>query len=144
MTDYPLPAFHFLVQFHFSSEPVDMHFQSVSGLTVEYGTETIVEGGENRFEHVLPVRNQYSDVSLKRPLATDSALVEWCRRAFEDRRFAPTTVTISLLDVAGEPLRNWHLNHAWPRKWTIADFSAEENSFAIETLDLAYRYFTTD
>jgi len=134
-------GFHFSVHFDFDNDQADYRFQSVSGLSVEYVTETVVEGGENRFEHVLPVRTQYADIVLKRALVTDSALVEWCRAAFEDREFSPATVTIHLLNPDGDPLRSWHVDRAWPKKWSISDLNAEENSLVIETLELSYRTF---
>lgn len=134
-------GFHFVVHFAFSNDAVDYRFQSMSGLSVEFTTETVVEGGENRFEHTLPVRTQYSNIVLTRALVTDSALVEWCRKAFEDREFSPTDVTISLLSPELEPLRTWQVSRAWPLKWQVSDFNAEENALVIETLELAYRTF---
>ncbi|MCP9234660.1 phage tail protein [Lewinella sp. JB7] len=137
----PALGFHFSVHFGFDRGDEDVRFQSVSGLNVEYTTETIVEGGENRFEHVLPVRTQYTDLVLKRALTPNSALTRWCTRAFFDRLFAPTDVTIHLLDPAGEPLRSWQVDWAWPKKWNFSDFNAEENALVIETLELGYRTF---
>lgn len=134
-------GFYFSVHFDFDRGEADCSFQSMSGLSVEYTTETVVEGGENRFEHVLPVRTQYTDLVLKRALVTDSDLVKWCREAFEDRTFRPATVTIQLLNPEGEPLRSWHVDRAWPKKWSLSDFNAEENALVIETLELGYRTF---
>ena len=42
----------------------------------------------------------------------------------------------------GEPLRTWKVAHAIPRKWSISDLNANENSVVVETLELSYRYFT--
>jgi phage tail-like protein len=134
-------GFHFSVYFDFDRDTTDYRFQSVSGLAVEYTTETVIEGGENRFEHVLPVRTQYSNLVLKRALVTDSALVEWCRAAFEDREFQPATVTVHLLNPEGDPLRSWQVSRAWPLKWSISDLNAEENGLVIESLELSYRTF---
>ena len=134
-------AFQFLVSFGFSGGGADACFQAVSGLSVTYETEQVKEGGENRFVHELPVRTTYSDVTLKRALVTDGDLVDWCRDAFENYRFDPATVTISLLDPAGDPLRSWHLEGAWPKKWEINELNAEQNALVIETLTLSYRHF---
>ena len=136
-------GFHFSVHFGFDRGSTDVRFQSVSGLNVEYTTETVVEGGENRFEHTLPVRTQYTDLVLKRALAFDSALTAWCTEAFRDRRFTPTDVTIHLLNPAGDPLRSWQVDWAWPKKWSHSDFNAEENALVIESLELGYRTFHT-
>ena len=50
-------------------------------------------------------------------------------------------VQISLLNGEHEPLKTWNVVQAWPKKWAVSDFNAEENSLVIETLDLSYRYF---
>ena len=134
-------SFHFSVHFGFDRGEEDVRFQSMGGLNVEYSTEAVIEGGENRFEHVLPVRTQYTDLVLGRALSTSSALTDWCTRAFVDRVFSPTDVTVHLLDPAGEPLVSWQVDWAWPKKWTFSDFNAEENALVIETLELGYRTF---
>jgi len=63
---YPPVGFHFKVEFVGIGNDNDVRFQSVSGLSVEFDTEAYEEGGENRFEHTLPVRTKYPDLSLKR------------------------------------------------------------------------------
>ncbi len=134
-------GFHFSVHFGFDRGEEDVRFQSVSGLNVEYTTETVVEGGENRFEHILPVRTQYPNLVLSRAMEVSSALSDWCKAAFFDRQFAPTDITIHLLDPEGEPLQSWQIDWAWPKKWSHSDFNAEENNLVIETLELGYRTF---
>ncbi len=57
----------------------------------EYEYETFKEGGENRFEHKLPVRTKYADLVLKRGMLTGSPLIDWMLKAFRDREFAPRT-----------------------------------------------------
>jgi phage tail-like protein len=141
MAYYPPVGFHFSVRFSISKTENDLRFQSVGGLSVEYETETIKEGGENRFVHSLPVRTKYNDISLKRGLLTDSDVLKWCLEAFENRQFAPADLQISLLNEQHEPLKTWSVVQAWPKKWSVSDFNAEDNSLVIETLDLSYRYF---
>jgi phage tail-like protein len=128
------------VRFAFS-QGADTHFQAVTGLSVEYETETIKEGGENRFEHKLPVRTRYGDISLRRGLLLDSDVLRWCLDAFENRVFAPADLQIVLLNENHEPLKTWSVVQAWPKKWSVSEFNAEQNSLVIESLDLSYRYF---
>ncbi len=35
----------------------------------------------------------------------------------------------------------WNVRNAWPKKWTISDFNAEESEIVIETLELQYDEF---
>ena len=119
-------------------------FQSVSGLTVEYDTESFKEGGENRFEHKLPVRTKYPDLSLKRGMLINSKVTDWVRGILQHRDFVnnkPCEIQVSLLNEKHEPLKTWHVYNCWPKKWSISDFNAQENSVVVETLDLSYNFF---
>ena len=139
---YPPVGFHFKVEFQNIGNDNDSRFQAVSGLSVEYDAESFKEGGENRFEHKLPVRTKYADLSLKRGMLTDSNVIKWCQQAFVNREFKPATILIKLLNEKHEPLKTWTVNNAWPRKWSVSDFNAQENSLVVESLELSYSYFT--
>ena len=154
---YPPLGFFFEVNFMGSFEGNSMkiapesRFQSVTGLTVDFQTETVKEGGENRFEHILPVRTKYSPIVLKRGFLVDSILIKWCRDAIDNFDIQPQDVQIKLLHVVRpdpkkppektEPLVTWKVINAWPKKWSISEFNAENNSIAIETLELNFQYF---
>ncbi len=138
---YPPVGFHFKVEFLGLGNDNDQRFQSVSGLTMSYETETFKEGGENRFTHTLPVRTQFTDLVLKRGMLTDSAVLDWCLDALENRKFKPVDLQVSLLNEAHEALRLWTISRAWPKKWTVSDFNAQENAIVVETLELSYQYF---
>ena len=140
---YPPVGFHFKVEFSGIGNGNDSRFQSVGGLTVEYEVEPIKEGGENRFEHKLPGRTKYPDLVLKRGLLTDSGVVAWLLDGLQNRQFSPAQINISLLNEAHEPLMTWTVFNAWPKKWTVSDFNASENTVVIETLELCYSYFST-
>ncbi len=146
MADYRPPVgFHFRVEFlDIQTVADDILFQSVSGLTVTMETESVKEGGENRFEHVMPVRSKYSDLVLKRGVLVDSGVIAWCRDAMEAFIFEPTTVLVHLLNEKREPLITWNVVHAWPKKWAVADLNAEQSSVLIETLELNYNFFTVN
>ncbi|MEJ8816353.1 phage tail protein [Lacibacter sp. H407] len=138
---YPPVGFHFKVEFVGIGNDNDIRFQSVSGLSIEYDTESFKEGGENRFEHKLPVRTKYADLSLKRGMLTDSKVIEWCLKAFENREFQPAQINVMLLNENHQPIKRWEVIDAWPKKWSVSDLNAQENGLVIETLDLAYKYF---
>jgi len=139
---YPPWGFYYKVEFSISKGKDDVRFQTVSGLSVEYDYESFKEGGENRFEHKLPVRTKYADMVLKRGMLTDSAVIKWLMAAFRNREFAPADVTVILMNEKGDPLRTWNVVHAIPKKWLVSDFNANESSVVIETMELTYRYFT--
>lgn len=138
---YPPLGFHFLVEF--ANQKDEYQFQSVSGLTVDLETEEFKEGGENRFKYKLPVRAKYPNLVLKRGLVPNSKLIDWCNEALEGFDFKPTDVVIKLLNQENEPLLTWNVVNAWPVKWTVGDFNAEESQIVIETIELSYSYFKT-
>ena len=143
MADYYPPwGFYYKVEFSISHDTNDARFQTVSGLAVEYDYESFKEGGENRFEHKLPVRTKYADMVLKRGMLTDSSVIKWFLAAFRDREFKPADISVILMNEKGEPLRTWKVAHAIPKKWLVSDLNANESSVVIETMELTYRYFT--
>jgi len=130
------------VEFGISGNSNDARFQSVSGLSVEYEYENFREGGENRFEHKLPVRTRYADIILKRGMLVGSEVINWFNRAFRDRQFEPSDMNVILMNEKGEPLRTWKVTQAIPKKWQVSDLNSTENAIVIETMELTYRYFT--
>ncbi len=139
---YPPIGFHFKVEFlGISTEKNDHQFQSVSGLSVDLETEEIAEGGENRFKHKIPVRTKYANLVLKRGLLLDSGVIKWFKKAIEDFDIKPIDLTVKLLNEKHEPLLTWSIAHAYPVKWNVGDFNAEENKLVIETMELSYNYF---
>jgi phage tail-like protein len=144
--NYPPVGFHFSVSFEESvtKNDGDTRFQNISGLSVEMDTETYREGGENRFEHSLPVKTSYANVVLQRGLMKDSKLIKWCRDTFTSLRVKPADLDIALLNEQGNRLITWKLKHAWPVKWEVTEFDAEESALVIESIELSYRYFTID
>src|SRR6266478_5145114 len=137
---YQTVNFHFKVDFNFDPrDGIDVRFQSVTGLDSTLDTETIKEGGENRFEHVVPVRRKYGPLTLKRGLLKpkDSKLTEWLKKTFDGEQVKPIeTVTVNLLGEDHQSLMNWTINNVWPRSWKLGELSAEKGEVLIETLEL--------
>jgi len=66
----------------------------------------------------------------------DSAVIDWCRDAIENFAFRPVNLTIKLLNQEHQPLISWNVVHAYPVKWSVEDFSAEESKLVLKTLSL--------
>jgi phage tail-like protein len=142
-TYYPPVGFHFLVEFEgLGTESKDHQFQSVSGLSVDIETEEIAEGGENRFKHKFPVKTKYPNLVLKRGLLMDSKVIDWCKNAIENFEFRPVNLTVKLLNEQHQPLQSWNVVHAYPVKWAVEDFNAQESKLVVESFELTYNYFT--
>jgi phage tail-like protein len=134
--------FHFRVSFTLpTAKDVDVRFQSVTGLDSTIDTESIREGGENRFEHVVPTRRRYGPLVLRRGLLGPKAsgVTAWLKDTFDKEQYYPLpTVNIYLLDERHKPLLHWTVNNVWPRSWKIGELNAERGDVLVETLELNY------
>ena len=138
---YPPVSFHFKVEFINIGNDNDVRFQSVGGLSLEQEVENIKEGGLNLYEHKIPGRSKFTDLSLKRGLLFDSEVITWVKDALYDRKYQPANLNIHLLNSDHDPLFTWKVFRAWPRKWSLSDLNATENSLMVETLEIAYAYY---
>lgn len=137
----PIASFHFSVVFLGLGPNFDVGFQSVSGLSGTIETETVAEGGENRFKHQLPTGVTFPNLVLKRSLQISSKLTAWCEDAIENFIFKPIDLLVILQNDLHVPIYTWKVVHAIPVSWSISDFNAETSEFAIETLELKYQYY---
>lgn len=140
MHDIPV-VFHFKVEFGAGDADEDNRFQEVTGLSAEVSTEEFREGGLNAYAHRLPTGAKYGNLVLKRGFLDGSKIAKWCRDAVENFIFETKDVTVTLLNEEHEPLATWHFLGAYPVKWSLSDFKAQENALAVESLELAYRMF---
>lgn len=138
-------SFHFEVSFNgIGTNALDAKFQSVSGLEVQLDTETVKEGGENRFEHTIPMRRKYSNLILKRGVlgqSDGSLLNDWCKRTFEMEQIRTVNLDVILLNEQHHPLMKWKVLNAWPKSWKMSELNAEKGEILIETLELVYNRF---
>jgi phage tail-like protein len=139
---YPPVAFHFAVSFGSNPKDSDGAFREVSGIGPEIETETVNEGGLNGYAHVLPKSIKHPRLVLKRGVAAkESRLVKWCQQVLDGgfvKPIDPLLVHVFLLDAAGDPLRCWTVENAWPVKWEIEGFQSTRNEVAMEKIELAY------
>lgn len=154
LKSYPAVGFHFRVTIGDNNEDDgDSRFQTVSGLTTDLDTESRKEGGENRFEHVLPLRTKHPLLVLKRGLIQSKTFRAWvidnitaittiASQNPTKRLITPKNITVTLLNPNGDELMVWNVIHAWPKKWSISDLNAEQSSIVVETIELQYQYYT--
>lgn len=139
---YQTVNFYFSVMFSKNSGDRDIKFQSVTGLDSTLDTETIKEGGENRFEHVIPMRRKYGPLILKRGLLDPTSNVTiWLQKAFDHQEIEVIpSLEIHLLGDNHDPIMKWIANNVWPRSWKIGELNAERGEVLIETLELNCNY----
>ncbi len=47
----------------------------------------------------------------------------------------PINLIVKLLNEQHQPLQTWNVVHAYPVKWEISNFNAEESKLVIESLE---------
>ncbi|GGC76742.1 phage tail protein [Undibacterium terreum] len=141
---YPPPAFYFTVGFGSGNPIADTAFNEVSGIGTEIETESVVEGGENRFVHQLPKQLKHGNLELKRGIAQfSSPLVGWCRATLEGEFSTILQLRTIIVKLNGEKkqvLRAWEFNDAYPVKWSVDAFNSTKNEVAIEKIAFAYSF----
>lgn len=147
---YPPGAFYFSVTLMGAgaggrSPNADGSFQEVSGIQAELETETVTEGGENRFAYRLPRHVRYPNLVLRRGVVTSgSALGDWVTSTFASGLsipIGPKDLLVSVLNENAAPLLSWTFHGAFPIRWELATLESTQNKILIETLELSYNYF---
>ncbi len=141
----PPASFYFSLQFSNAKFSADNAFQEAAGLSVEMEVEEIREGGQNMYKHRLPTGAKYGNLVLKRGFVSHgSKLAVWCEATTTtdfSRPIETYDVLLRLLDASGFALATWAFLDAYPVKWSLSDFRAQESALAIETLEFAYSMF---
>ncbi len=147
-TYYPPAGFYFQVQFSGQDMQDIGHgatFQEVSGISAQIDTEEVTEGSANRFVHRVPDRVKYENLVLKRGLLyRNTPMAKWCIDAFSNglgKAVKPKDITVNLLNADGHPAMTWTFFKAFPVKWEVSSFNAQDNELVLESLEIAYTYF---
>jgi phage tail-like protein len=114
-------------------------FSDVSGLGNEINYAEYRNGNE-RVNTVRKVPNTHKldDVTLKRGLVGSIDLFNWLKTV-RDGVADPRDITITLLDEARQPVAEWHLHRAQPKKWVGPTLAAKGGGeVAMEELHLVH------
>lgn len=141
MADYPLPKFHFKVEWGGTK----IGFTEVTGLEVTTEKIEYRDGSSPEFHKKRrPGMKTFGDLTLKRGVfASDNEFYAWWNSInldTVDRR----DVIISLLNENHDPVVVWKVKQAWPTKVTSTDLNASGNETAIETLVLTHEGLTME
>jgi phage tail-like protein len=147
LRDNPYGQFNFMVKLGDAGgeDQIAGGFSDFSGAgnEVKYAE---YRNGNDLENHVRKVANTNTtdDVTLKRGIIGDLRLFEWLKDTREGT-FDPRTVLVTLLDEARNPVCQWTLRHAQPKKWvgpTLAakgggEVAMEELQLVSERIDFA-------
>jgi phage tail-like protein len=135
MAEYPLPKFHFQVDWGGTK----IGFTEVSGLEVETEVIEYREGSSPEYNKIkMPGMRKYSNITLKRgTFDSDNEFFEWFNTV-KLNKIERRDLTISLLNEEHVPVVVWKVKNAWPSKITPTDLKADGSETAIETLELVH------
>jgi phage tail-like protein len=114
-------------------------FAECSGLSVEYDVTEYAEGGNNEFVHKLRGRVRYPNVTLRRGVTFEDALLKWFYAV--EAPSARPTVTIILTNPEGATIRHFALRAAVPVRWTGPSSNSGGSTAASESLEIAHQGF---
>ena len=133
-------AFRFAVQIDGIAEAF---FTECTLPTLEVEVEEQKEGGFNEGTHLLPGRVKKGTVTLRRGLATSSALLGWYTAVMQGQvRESRRQVSVILYDSLGDQVMRWDFGGAYPHKWSGPTLNAASNGIAIESLELSFESVT--
>lgn len=143
----PYGAFNFTVNLNGpSGEDTPLGgFSDVSGLGIEI-TMAEYRNGNEKENHVRKVAgiHKVTDITLKRGIVNSKDLWDWLKETQRKGPDAQRTVSITLLDEAGDSVESWTLRNVVPMKWTGptlaakggGDVAMEELVLSAEGMDL--------
>lgn len=135
MAKYPLPVFHFRVEWG----GTNIGFSEVSGLNTETQVIEYRDGSMPDFSTIkMPGMQKYGNITLKRGVAKgDNEFFIWWN-THQLNKIERRDLTISLLNESHEPVVVWRVRNAWPVKVDGGSLKATGNEVSIETIELAH------
>lgn len=141
MSEYPLPKFHFQVEWGGSR----LGFTEVSGLDIETEAIEYREGNLPQYHKLkMPGMQKYSNITMKRgTFQGDNDFYNWWNTVALNT-IERRDLTISLLNETHEPVVVWKVNRAWPTKVQSTDLKGDGNEVAIESIEIAHEGLTIE
>ncbi len=135
MANYPLPKFHFQVEWG----GTQIGFTEITGLDVETEVIEYRDGASLEYnKRKMPGMQKFSNLTLKRGVfVSDNEFYEWWNTV-KLNTIERRDLTISLLNEEHEPVMVWKVKNAWPTKIQSTDLKSDGNEVAVESIELAH------
>ncbi len=136
MAEYPLPKFHFQVDWGGAK----LSFTEASGLDMQVEVIEYRHSDSREFSKIkMPGMRKYSNITLKRgTFQGDSDYYDWLSDIQDDRATKRRDVVIRLLNEKHEPVASWKAIRCFPVKVQASDLKSDGNEVAIETVEIAH------
>ncbi len=135
MADYPLPVFHFNVEWGGKR----VGFSEVSGLTQENQAIEYREGSFPEYSSIkMPGLRKFNNITLKRGVTkSDNDFFKWLSTV-KLNKVERRDLVISLLNEEHTPVMVWKAQRAFPVKVEGPQLKATGNEVAIESIEIAH------
>ena len=135
MANYPLPNFHFQVEWGGTR----IGFTEVSGLSIENEVIEYREGNSPEYSKIkMPGMQKFGNITLRRgTFRSDNEFYQWFN-TISLNTVERRDIIINLLNEEHEPVISWKVKNAWPVKVQSTDLKSDAGEAAIETLELAH------
>ena len=141
MSSYPMPVYHFIVEWG----GLRTGFTEVTGLNITHEVVEYREGNspvDNAIK--IPGLTKFDNIVLKRGIVKgDSDFFKWFKTK-QNSQIERRDIVINLLNENHEPIMAWKIRRAFPVKYTGPALNAKNSEVAIETLELTHEGIEID
>ena len=113
-------------------------FFSCEGLEIDTNVYEVEEGGYNTSTHKRIGHTRTPNIILKKGINGNSELINWFHSNNTAKKLNRKTLSVILMNSAHEEIRRWDLYRAFPVRWKVQTLDANDNSFLIETIEIAH------
>lgn len=139
MATYPIPVFHFRVEWGGKN----VGFSEASGLTQEVQLIEYRDGNSPDYSTMkMPGLRKFNNITLKRGISKgDNEFFTWLN-SVKLNTVERRDLTISLLNENHEPVMVWKAVNAFPVKVEGPGLKASGNEVAVESIEIAHEGIT--
>ncbi len=136
MAEYPLPKFHFQVDWGGAK----ISFMEVSGMDFQVEAIEYRHSDSKDFSKIkMPGMRKYSNITMKRGLfEQDFDFNNWLDAIANERVNERRDLVIRLLNEKHEPVAVWKATRCFPVKITAPDLKSDANEVAVESIEIAH------
>jgi len=136
MAEYPLPKFHFEIEWGGTK----IGFTEVTGLDKQVEVIEYREGHSRSYSKTKqPGLQKYSNITMKRgTFEGKTDYYDWLKEVDMLGNTKRRDITIKLLNENHAPVFTWKALNAFPVKVQASDLKADGNEVAIETIEIAH------
>ena len=136
----PIPTYSFYVTI---DNVTVANFLTCAGLTMTREVKKFAEGGLNEYQHVVPGRITYADITLSHGVTFSDTLWSWFLEGSTDGKVSQRTISIiQMVPYSMNVVRQFDIYDAFPVEWSGPSLDTRsDNTIAVDTLKIAFTHF---